>query len=78
MLLRLPCFATTAPAPAAIIAAHVEMLNVLIPFPPVLQVSIAFSGALIPEARSLMARAAPAISSAVTPLACSKAKSAAA
>ena len=78
VLLRLPCLATTAPAAAAMIAAHVEILKVLIPFPPVLQVSIAFIGAVIPDARSRIAKAAPAISSTLTPFACNKANKAAA
>ena len=60
------------------IAAQVEILKVLIPFPPVLHVSIAFFGAAIADARSRIARAAPAISSTVTPFACKRANKAAA
>ena len=70
VLLLFPCLATTAPAAEAMIAAHVEILNVLIPFPPVLHVSIEFIGAEINFAFSRIARAAPAISSTLTPFAC--------
>ncbi|MEZ6084309.1 MAG: hypothetical protein R3E58_10325 [Phycisphaerae bacterium] len=40
VLVRLPCLATTAPPAAAMIAAVVETLNVLMPSPPVPQVSM--------------------------------------
>src|SRR5881296_4248884 len=66
---RLPCFATVAPAPAATNAAAVEMLKVETVPPPVPQVSTRWSPAAstgIIAARS--ARAAPATSSAVSPL----------
>src|SRR5439155_1669797 len=66
---RLPCFATEAPAPAATNAAAVEMLKVETVPPPVPQVSTRWSPAAstgIITARS--ARAAPATSSAVSPL----------
>src|SRR5262245_55597219 len=64
---RLPCLATGTPAPATTKAAQVEMLCVPLASPPVPQVSIAPSGARTATARALSARAAPAISSTVSP-----------
>ena len=64
---RLPCLATGTPAPATTKAAHVEMLCVPLESPPVPQVSIAPSGTLTGTARARSARAAPAISSTVSP-----------
>src|SRR5215469_4846795 len=65
---RLPCLATGTPAPATTKAAQVEMLYVPLASPPVPQVSIDPSGARTGVARALSARAAPAISSTVSPL----------
>src|SRR5215467_14375257 len=65
---RLPCLATGTPAPATTKAAQVEMLYVPLASPPVPQVSIDPSGARTGMARALSARAAPAISSTVSPL----------
>src|SRR4029079_3855442 len=64
---RLPCFATGTPAPATTKAAQVEMLKVPLPSPPVPQVSMAPSGARTVSTLARMARAAPAISSTVSP-----------
>ena len=65
---RLPCFATIAPAPAATIAATVEMLNVPRPSPPVPQVSTTSRPSVCSGVtRSRIAIAAPVISSAVSP-----------
>ena len=65
---RLPCLATVTPAPAAIRAAAVEMLKVWAPSPPVPQVSRMTSASTSTfSTRSVMARAMPTISSAVSP-----------
>ncbi len=64
---RLPCLATGTPAPATTKAAAVEMLKVPLASPPVPQVSMAPSGARTFVALARMARAAPAISSTVSP-----------
>src|SRR5690349_25127558 len=64
---RLPCLATGTPAPATTKAAQVEILCVFLLSPPVPQVSIAPSGAFTGTAHCLSARAAPAISSTVSP-----------
>ena len=65
---RLPCFATSAPAPAATSAAIVEMLNVPRPSPPVPQVSMTRTlSTSSGVTRSRIAIAAPVISSAVSP-----------
>src|SRR3990170_7711378 len=64
---RLPCLATGTPAPATTKAAQVEILCVPLASPPVPQVSMAPSGARTLTARARMARAAPAISSTVSP-----------
>src|SRR5262245_8949025 len=63
----LPCLATGTPAPATTKAAQVEILWVPLASPPVPQVSMAPSGACTATARALSARAAPAISSTVSP-----------
>ena len=61
---RLPCLATVTPAPAATMAAAVEMLKVLAPSPPVPQVSrITSASTSTFSASALMARAMPTISS---------------
>src|SRR5690348_7710041 len=65
--LRLPCFATGTPAPATTSAVAVEMLKLPEASPPVPQVSIAFAGACTISAFARMARAAPVISSTVSP-----------
>src|SRR5437016_10363991 len=66
---RLPCFATEAPAPAATNAAAVEILKVGTAPPPVPQVSTRWSpAASTGTIVSRSARAAPATSSAVSPL----------
>src|SRR5262245_54261799 len=64
---RLPCFATGTPAPATTKAAQVEMLKVPLPSPPVPHVSMAPAGARTAKTFARMARAAPAISSTVSP-----------
>src|SRR5262245_39882940 len=64
---RLPCLATGTPAPATTNAAQVDILWVPLASPPVPQVSMAPSGAHTATARALSARAAPAISSTVSP-----------
>src|SRR4029079_15417866 len=64
---RLPCLATGTPAPATTKAAQVETLNVPLPSPPVPHVSMAPSGACTFSTFARMARAAPAISSTVSP-----------
>src|SRR6266516_4429396 len=66
---RLPCLATAAPAPAATNAAAVEMLNVVTLPPPVPHVSTRCTpSASTRTIASRNARAAPATSSAVSPL----------
>ena len=66
---RLPCLATVTPAPAAISAAAVEMLKVPAPSPPVPQVSRMTSASTSTfSASSVIARAMPTISAAVSPL----------
>ena len=64
---RLPCLATGTPAPATTKAAQVEILCVPLASPPVPQVSMAPSGARTLTARARMARAAPVISSTLSP-----------
>src|SRR3990170_3532301 len=64
---RLPCLATGTPAPATTKAAQVEILYVPLASPPVPHVSMAPSGAATLTALARMARAAPAISSIVSP-----------
>ena len=65
---RLPCFATGSPAPATTNAAVVEILNVCEPSPPVPQVSTTSECFVwIFVAFSRMTRAAPVISSMVSP-----------
>jgi hypothetical protein len=60
--LRLPCLATTTPAPATTKAAAVEMLKVCSPSPPVPQVSTTMpSGVCTAVNFSRMARALPAM-----------------
>ena len=69
VIFRLPCFAICAPAPAHTKVEAVEMLNNLLPLPPVPQVSIRFgksTSTLVDN--SLMTRAAPANSSGHSPL----------
>ena len=69
VIFRLPCLATFAPALAATNAAAVEMLNSLLPLPPVPQVSTSTSlvtGTLVESSRMVIA--APAISAGVSPL----------
>jgi len=69
-LARLPCLATTAPAPAATNATVVETLKVMPPSPPVPTVSrVSGASDCRRVAAARMARAAPAISSMVSPLA---------
>ena len=65
--LRLPCLATGTPLPATTIAAAVEMLKVPALSPPVPTVSMAPAGAAIGKALARMVRAAPVISSTVSP-----------
>ena len=66
---RLPCLATVTPAAAATSAAAVEMLNVPEESPPVPHVSRMTSASTSTfSASSLMARAMPTISPAVSPL----------
>ena len=64
---RLPCLATGTPRAAATIALAVEMLKLPEPSPPVPQVSIVPGGASIVTALARMIRAAPVISSTVSP-----------
>src|ERR1041384_6587568 len=64
---RLPCLATGTPDAAATIALAVEMLKLPEPSPPVPQVSIVPGGASIATALARMIRAAPVISSTVSP-----------
>ncbi len=64
---RLPCFATGTPQAATTRLTAVDTLSVWCPSPPVPQTSIAFSGASIGIKRARKARAAPAISSSVSP-----------
>src|SRR5215471_5699041 len=64
---RLPCLATGTPQPATTSALAVEMLKLPEESPPVPQVSIVPGGASIPTAFARMIRAAPAISSTVSP-----------
>ncbi len=64
---RLPCFATGTPQPATTSALAVEMLKLPEASPPVPQVSMAPGGASIATAFARMIRAAPAISSTVSP-----------
>ena len=64
---RLPCFATASPAPAAISAAAVEMLNVCRMSPPVPQVSTTARATRTGVACRRIARAAPTISSTRSP-----------
>src|SRR2546429_174669 len=64
---RLPCLATGTPQPATTRALAVEMLKLPEPSPPVPTVSIVPGGASIASALALMIRAAPVISSTVSP-----------
>src|SRR6516162_9581219 len=64
---RLPCLATGTPQPATTSALAVEMLKLPEASPPVPQVSIAPGGASTTSALARMIRAAPAISSTVSP-----------
>ena len=64
---RLPCLATGTPHPAATKALAVEMLKLPEESPPVPQVSIVPGGASIRTALARMIRAAPAISSTLSP-----------
>ena len=64
---RLPCLATGTPQPATTSALAVEMLKLPEESPPVPQVSIVPGGASICTALARMIRAAPAISSTVSP-----------
>ena len=64
---RLPCLATGTPQPATTSALAVEMLKLPEPSPPVPQVSIVPGGASIATALARMIRAAPVISSTVSP-----------
>src|SRR3954453_6495585 len=76
--LRLPCFATTQPAPAATNAAHVETLNVGRP-PPVTAASSRSSRPTSTErARERIVRARPTSSSTVSPFVRSAIRNAAA
>ena len=63
-----PCFAITAPAPAATNEAAVDILYLPDPLPPVPQVSIALSGAETLEDFSLITLVAAVISSIFSPL----------
>ena len=65
---RLPCLATTAPAPAATMAASVEMLKVSERSPPVPHVSTTGSAHRTGCAISSAVRDSPSISSTVSPL----------
>ena len=67
VMARLPCLATGTPAAATTKAAAVEMLKVLLPSPPVPQVSTAPAGASTRSTRSRIAAAKPASSSTVSP-----------
>ena len=71
----MPCFATVAPAAAAMIPAAVDTLNMLIPSPPVPHVSMQSASHFTRTTLSRMAWAAPAISSTDSPLATSASKS---
>ena len=74
---RLPCLATAAPAPAATIAAAVEMLKRFLPSPPVPHVSSRGDRPVATRRiRRRRADTAPAISSAVSPRAASPSSSA--
>src|SRR5680860_1435277 len=73
---RLPCLATGTPAPATTKAVHVEMLCVPLASPPVPHVSMAPTGARTDNALARSTRAAPAISSTVSPRACMPIRSA--
>ena len=64
---RLPCLATGTPQPATTSALAVEMLKLPEESPPVPQVSIVPGGASTATALARMIRAAPAISSTVSP-----------
>ena len=64
---RLPCLATGTPQPATTSALAVEMLNVPDASPPVPTVSIVPGGASIVSALARIVRAAPVISSTVSP-----------
>src|SRR6516162_6673968 len=64
---RLPCLATGTPQPATTSALAVEMLKLPEASPPVPQVSIVPGGASLATALARMVRAAPAISSTVSP-----------
>src|SRR5437870_6996774 len=64
---RLPCLATGTPQPATTRALAVEMLKLPEPSPPVPTVSIVPGGASIASALARMIRAAPVISSTVSP-----------
>ena len=64
---RLPCLATGTPQPATTKALAVEMLKLPEASPPVPQVSIVPGGASTATALARMIRAAPAISSTVSP-----------
>mmetsp|Transcript_8581 Transcript_8581/g.18246 ORF Transcript_8581/g.18246 Transcript_8581/m.18246 type:complete len:266 (-) Transcript_8581:175-972(-) len=76
---RLPCFATLAPAAAATMEAPVEMLTEPMPSPPVPTMSTTPPDLVLTgRPLSSMARASPAISSGVSPLARSSTRKAAA
>ncbi len=64
---RLPCLATGTPQPATTNALAVEILKLPDESPPVPQVSIVPGGASIETAFARMVRAAPVISSTVSP-----------
>ncbi len=64
---RLPCLATGTPQAATTSATAVDTLRVWCPSPPVPQTSIALAGASMGISRARIARAAPAISAAVSP-----------
>src|SRR5215470_13803362 len=64
---RLPCLATGTPQPATMSALAVEMLKLPEESPPVPQVSIVPGGASMASAFARMIRAAPVISSTVSP-----------
>src|SRR5919107_5998962 len=74
---RLPCLATTTPAPRATKAAAVETFMVPLASPPVPQVSTTLSGASTFPAKRRMARAKPTISGTASPLTRSAVRSAA-
>src|ERR1700722_684352 len=65
--LRLPCLAMGTPAPATTMAAAVETLKLPWPSPPVPTISIAPSGGSTRSILARMVRAAPVISSTVSP-----------